>query len=136
MSLWQIVGVSVTISDTGDLRSRDLLLIPIYQPVKSIDQVNPFGVVPMTSRNTALVTKFSFLLRQVLKDTVYRINILKSSAAFTSYDKITKQNYSSKRFLRRLFFNIRKLLKTQYQIALKLWLNQNERILIPYLVCA
>ena len=28
MSLWQIVGVSVTISDTGDLRSRDLLLIP------------------------------------------------------------------------------------------------------------
>ena len=27
MSLWQIVGVSVTISDTGDLRSRDLLLI-------------------------------------------------------------------------------------------------------------
>ena len=51
MSLWQIVGVSVTISDTGDLRSRDLLLILIYQ----VNDAIPFGLYSLGVNGQLLI---------------------------------------------------------------------------------
>ena len=51
MSLWQIVGVSVTISDTGDLRSRDLLLILIFQ----LNDAIPFGLYSLGVNDQLLI---------------------------------------------------------------------------------